>query len=111
MPRMISFDVNRPNDLSKCSPSRPYQFVRSASTVVGCAMIAGVQSTVWIFAISRRDHEPRLVVEILVVELGIARVQVLADGVVLAHEERVEQRQADPEVLRDTGRVDVRLDL
>ena len=52
MPRITSFDVIRPKRLSSFSPSRPHQFVRSAVTVVGCAMIAGVQSTVWIFAIS-----------------------------------------------------------
>ena len=39
------------------------------------------------------------------------RVQVVADGVVLAHEQRVQQREADPEVARDAGQVDVRLDL
>ena len=49
---MTSLCVTRPNILSKCSPTSPYQFVRSALTVVGWAMIAGVQSTVWIFAIS-----------------------------------------------------------
>jgi hypothetical protein len=52
MPRITSLPVRRPNRLSKCSPRRPYQFVRIPSTVVGFAMIAGVQSTVWIFAIS-----------------------------------------------------------
>jgi hypothetical protein len=30
----------------------PHQFARIAYFVVGCAMIAGVHSTVWIFAIS-----------------------------------------------------------
>ena len=52
MPRMTSFAVLRPKRLSSFSPSRPHQLARSASTVVGWAMIAGVQSTVWIFAIS-----------------------------------------------------------
>ena len=52
MPRITSFDVIRPIFLSSVSPSSPHQFVCSAFTVVGCAMIAGVQSTVWIFAIS-----------------------------------------------------------
>ena len=59
----------------------------------------------------RRVDEPGLVVEILVVELGVLRVQVLADRVVLAHEQRVEQREADPEVARDAGQVDVLLEL
>ena len=44
--------VRRPKVLSKRSPKRPNQFARSARTVVGWAMIAGVQSTVWILAMS-----------------------------------------------------------
>src|SRR5213596_2224356 len=52
MPRITSLVVSLPSRLSSRSPSSPHQFVRSASTVVGCARIAGVQSTVWIFAIS-----------------------------------------------------------
>ena len=52
MPWNTSLPVRRPNSFSKRSPSSPYQFVRRASTVVGWARIAGVQSTVWIFAIS-----------------------------------------------------------
>ena len=59
----------------------------------------------------RRDDEPRLVVELVVGELRIARVQVVADRVVLAHEERVQQREPDPEVAGDAGEVDVRLEL
>ena len=38
-------------------------------------------------------------------------VQLVADRVVLAHEERVQQREADPEVPGDAGQVDVRLEL
>ncbi len=38
--------------MSKRSPRTPHQFVFSARTVVGWAMIAVVHSTVWIFAIS-----------------------------------------------------------
>ena len=58
-----------------------------------------------------RVHEPRLVVELLVGELGMARRELVADRVVLAHEERVEERQADPEVAGDPAQVDVRFEI
>ena len=38
-------------------------------------------------------------------------VQAVADRVVLAHEERVQEREPDPEVAGDAGEVDVRLDV
>ena len=94
--------------MSKCSPSSPYQFVRSARTVVGWAMIAGVQSTVWILAISAAFDQPRLVVELLVGQLRVLRGEPVADRVVLAHEQRVQQREADPEVAGHALQVDVR---
>ena len=106
MPRITSFFVFRPNVLSKRSPSRPYQLACIPSTVVGWAMIAGVQSTVWIFAISAATDKPRLLVELLVGQLRVLRVQAVADRVVLPHEERVQQREADPEVSRHTFEVD-----
>jgi len=59
----------------------------------------------------RSDHEPRLVVQIVVGELRVRRMQVVADRVVLPHEQRVQQCQPHPEVPRDTADVDVRLDL
>ena len=37
--------------------------------------------------------------------------QVVADRVVLAHEERMEEREPDPEVPGDADEVDVRFDL
>ena len=37
--------------------------------------------------------------------------QAVADRVVLAHEQRVQERETDPEVPRDAGEVDVRLDV
>ena len=52
MPWSTSSSVIFPTRPCRCWPSSPYQFVRSASTVVGWAMIAGVQSTVWILAMS-----------------------------------------------------------
>ncbi len=58
----------------------------------------------------RRDHQPRLVVQVVVVKLRMAGVQVLAHGVVLPHEERMEEREADPEVAGDTREVDVLLE-
>ena len=48
MPPSTSFELRLPRRL----PRIPYQFARIAYRVVGCAMIAGVHSTVWIFAIS-----------------------------------------------------------
>ena len=51
-------------------PSKPYQFTRMARFVVGCAMIAGVHSTVWIFAISAAMIRRARVVQVLVDQLG-----------------------------------------
>ena len=45
------------------------------------------------------------------VELRMPRVQVVADRVVLAHEQRVQEREADPEVPGDAREVDVLLEL
>ena len=59
----------------------------------------------------RRVHEPCLVVEVLVAQLRVLRVQAVADRVVLEHEQRVQDREPDPEVAGDPGEVDVRLDL
>jgi hypothetical protein len=59
----------------------------------------------------RRVHETGLLVERLVVEVAVLRVQVVADRVVLAHEQRVEKGEADPEVARDALQVDQLLEL
>ena len=48
MPPSTSFVLRLPSRL----PRIPYQFARMPNCVVGWAMIAGVHSTVWIFAIS-----------------------------------------------------------
>jgi hypothetical protein len=60
--------------------------------------------------IDRRKVE-RLLVEGLVVRLRVFGVQALADRVVLEHEERGQQREADSEVARDTPQVDVGFDV
>ena len=52
MPETISLPLIRPNRRFTHSEASPHHWPRMAVTVVGCAMIAGVQSTVWIFAIS-----------------------------------------------------------
>jgi hypothetical protein len=52
MPLITSFPLMRPNLRLIPSPAIPHQFALIARRVVGCAMIAGVHSTVWIFAIS-----------------------------------------------------------
>ena len=59
----------------------------------------------------RGDDEPCLLIELLVGQLRILRVKAVADGVVLAHEQRVEQRKADPEVAGHAPEVDVRIEL
>ena len=59
----------------------------------------------------RRDDEARIVVELVVRLVRMGLVQVVADRVVLAHEERVEEREPHPEVPGDPREVDVRLDL
>ena len=59
----------------------------------------------------RRDDQARVVVE-LVVRLGrMRRVQVVADRVVFAHEQRMEEREPDPEVPGDAREIDVCFDL
>src|SRR6185503_2465490 len=58
----------------------------------------------------RIDQAP-FVVELLVVELRVLRVELVANRVVLAHEERVQEREADPEVSGDASQVDVLLEL
>ena len=57
----------------------------------------------------RGVDQARLLVKGLVVELRVLGVQPLADRVVLEHEERVQQCEADPEVAGDAAKVDVRL--
>ena len=52
MPLMISLALMRPNTFCTRSPAIPYQLARMPISVVGCAITAGVHSTVWIFAIS-----------------------------------------------------------
>ena len=52
MPLSTSLPPIRPKRLVTRSPTRPHQFAFMPSFVVGWAMIAGVHSTVWIFAIS-----------------------------------------------------------
>ena len=73
-------------------------------------MIAGVHSTVWIFAISAATTS-RALSKSSSSPSRDAGVQVVADRVVLAHEERVQEREADPEVAGHTREVDVRLEL
>ena len=46
----------------------PYQFARMPNFVVGCAMIAGVHSTVWIFAISAALIRRALLEQLVVVQ-------------------------------------------
>ena len=76
------------------------------STVVGWAMIAGVQSTVWILAISAAFTSRALSYSSWSDISGYSRVQPLADGVVLAHEERVQDARGRPRSCRPrpTGR-------
>ena len=57
------------------------------------------------------DDEPRPVEELIVLEARMGRVQVVADRVVLAHEERMQKREPDPEVPGHAGEIDVRLDV
>ncbi len=48
---MTSLVLSRPKRRLTRSVATPHHWLRMASLVVGWAMIAGVQSTVWIFAI------------------------------------------------------------
>jgi hypothetical protein len=50
MPLSTSPRPMRPNRRVTRSPTTPHQLAFIASFVVGCAMIAGVHSTVWILA-------------------------------------------------------------
>lgn len=50
MPLITSLEPSLPNRDVMRRPT--HQFADIASRVVGCAMIAGVHSTVWIFAMS-----------------------------------------------------------
>ena len=52
MPLMISLLLMRPKRLCSHSPARPHQLPFIASLSVGLFTIAGVQSSVWILAIS-----------------------------------------------------------
>ena len=52
MPLMTSLELMRPKRRFTHSEASPHHCACIAVTVVGWAMIAGVQSTVWIFAIS-----------------------------------------------------------
>jgi hypothetical protein len=52
MPLITSFGLIRPNREVTPSPTSPHQLAFMASLVVGWAMMAGVHSTVWIFAMS-----------------------------------------------------------
>ena len=70
----------------------PYQFARIAYLVVGWAMIAGVHSTVWIFAIRAACDQPRLVEELGRHPNPDARcARRSADGGVLEREQRVQE--------------------
>ena len=51
MPLSSSPDPRWPSLRPRCSPTIPDQVARIAYLLVGCAMIAGVHSVVWIFAI------------------------------------------------------------
>ena len=72
-------------------------------------MIAGVHSTVWIFAISAELISRALSYSSLVGHLRVLGVQAVADRVVLAREQRVQQREPDPPVVGDAREVDVLL--
>jgi hypothetical protein len=52
MPLMTSLLLMRPHRFLAFSPARPHQLTIMAFSLVGWAMIAGVHSTVWIFAMS-----------------------------------------------------------
>ena len=52
MPLSTSLGPTRPKRRLNPSPRMPHQFARMPQAVVGWAMIAGVHSTVWIFAMS-----------------------------------------------------------
>ena len=52
MPLITSLPLIRPKARAIRSPATPNQLARSANTVVGWLITAGVHSTVWIFASS-----------------------------------------------------------
>ena len=60
----------------------------------------------------RGVDQPRLVEQLVVAtRSGMLAAQPVADRVVLEHEQRVQERQADPEVARDPGEVGVLLEV
>ena len=111
MPRITSFFVCRPNCLSnalaeQAVPVRPHPEHRRR---VGDDRRRPVDRVD--LRHQRGDDEPRLLVELLVGQLRVLGVEAVADRVVLAHEQRVQQREADPEVAGHALEVDVRVEL
>ena len=112
MPRSTSFPVRSGRAACRASRPRGPTSSRSApSRVVGCAMIAGVQSTVWIFAISaattrralsNRARRP--------ISPDASRARWSQTALCSRMNSDMQQREPDPEVARDAGEVDVRLD-
>ena len=107
MPPRTSFELRLPSRL----PRIPYQFARIPNFVVGCAMIAGVHSTVWIFAISAAVIRRAFAKSSSSVHLRVLGGEPVGDRVVLAREERVQERQPEPEVPGDAGEVDLRVEV
>ena len=89
------------------SPRSPYQFARMPNFVVGWAMIAGVHSTVWILAISAALIRRALSNSCSSVQSGCSAASRSAIALCSRHEERVQERQAEPEVAGDAGEVEL----
>ena len=103
MPANASFSLMRPIARCRRSVSRPHQFAFMPISSAGCARIAGVHSTVWIFAISAALTMPRAGEQPVAVPVRIAALELVADRVVLAREQRVQQAEAGPPVAREAG--------
>ena len=84
----------------------PYQFARMPNFVVGCAMIAGVHSTVWIFAISAAVIRRALANSSSSVQSGCSDASRSAIAL-CSRVKSVQEREPEPEVARHAGEVEL----
>ena len=84
-------------------PRAPNQLARMPIRRAGWARIAVVHSTVWILAMQRGDDQPGHVEDLVVGPRRVRRVQHVADRVVLAHEQGVQQVEPDPPAVEAAG--------